>query len=298
MDEMDILIIKEMAVDPRIGYRDLADRLGLSLNATHKRIQQMITKGIIAGFRTHLSPFLTGGSMVEFYGRSSSTDLSTTMELLGQHDCTARIISTGGQFLYIDSLVRNFEEMQTYQSFVREVGKIDDLQNLAMFTAGDPPAKDPLSKLDWKIVRALQTDCRRPFQDVAIEVGSTSKTVKRRVESMLANRLITFNIDLVLCSMGDPVSFVHAKLRPGRDGIAIGTAILNKKDPHVLGAAMSSVNPGLFIFSMWGRDLKELREAEKQLNANDDFESVYSNLYYEMRTYSTWSDELVKKRSA
>ena len=50
MDEMDILI-KELAVDPRLPYRDLADRLSLSVNGVHKRIQQLISKGVIVGFR-------------------------------------------------------------------------------------------------------------------------------------------------------------------------------------------------------------------------------------------------------
>ena len=298
MDEMDILIIKELAVDPRLPYRDLADRLSLSVNATHKRIQQSIAKGIIVGFRARLSPFLTGGSMMELYGRSLSADLSSTMDQIGAHDCTARIIATGGQFLYVDSLVRTNEEMQDFQSFVRDVGKIGDLKSLGMFSFGEPPAKDPLSKLDYRIIRALSSDCRRPLQDVAVEVGSTAKTVKRRLDSMVSDRLVCFNMDLVLCSSGDSISIVHAKLRPDRQMKDIIPAMVNRKDPHVLGISASNLEPGLMLFSMWASDLRELREAERRLNDNDDFESFYSNLYYDMRLYPTWSDKLIDERSA
>ncbi len=48
MDETDILITKELAIDPRLPYRDLADRLSLSVNGVHKRIQQLISTGVIA----------------------------------------------------------------------------------------------------------------------------------------------------------------------------------------------------------------------------------------------------------
>ena len=146
MDETDILIIKELAVDPRMPYRDLAERLSLSVNGAHKRIQQLIAKGIIQGFRTRLTPFLTGGSVIALYGRSLSTDLSETMERIGANDCTSRIIATGGQFLYVDGLVRTNEEIHTYQSFVRDVGKIDDLKSLAAVHCRRAPVQGPVEQ--------------------------------------------------------------------------------------------------------------------------------------------------------
>jgi hypothetical protein len=48
---------------------------------------------------------------------------------------------------------------------------------------------------------------------------------------------------------------------------------------------------------MWARDLKELREAEKSLNSKDDFESLYSNLYYDLRIYPTWPRKLINERA-
>jgi DNA-binding Lrp family transcriptional regulator len=297
MDETDILIIKELAVDARLPYRDLADRLSLSVNGLHKRIHQLIAKGIIVGFRANLTPLVTGGSVMSLYGRSTSTNLSATVEHLGGHDCTTRVIATGGQFLYVDAQVRNNQEMYEYQSFVRGVGEIGDLKSLAMFTAGDPPAKDPLAKLDYRIVRALSADCRRPLQDVATEVGSTAKTVKRRLEHMESDHSVSLNIELVLCSSGDLISIVHAKLRPSRRMEDIIPTLINRKDPHLLGISGSNVEPGLMIFSVWARDLKELREAEKSLNTSDDFESLFSNLYYDMRLYPTWSRNLVEERA-
>lgn len=297
MDETDILLIKELAADARLPYRELADRLSLSVNGLHKRIHQLISKGIIVGFRANLTPVLTGGSIIGLFGRSTSTDLSSTIEHLGSHDCTARVIATGGQFLYMDAQVRNDQELYDYQSFVRDVGKIDDLKSLAVFTVGPPPAKDPLTKLDYRIIRALMDDCRRPLQDVAVEVGSTAKTVKRRLEQMEADHWVYFSLDLVLCSSGDLISIVHAKLRPGHRLEDIAATMINRKDPHLLGISGSNVESGLMIFSIWARDLKELREAEKSLNSNDDFESLFSNLYYDMRLYPTWSRKLIVERA-
>jgi Lrp/AsnC family leucine-responsive transcriptional regulator len=297
MDETDILITKELAADPRLPYRDLADRLSLSVNGVHKRIQQLITIGVIAGFRVRLAPQVAGGVILALYGRSLSTDISATMDQLGGHACTSRIVAAGGQFLYLDAQVRSNEEMQDYQAFVRDVGKIEDLKVIAVFMLGPPPAKDPLSKLDYRIVNALSRDCRRPLQEVAEEIGSTAKTVKRRLENMEAKKLVYFCLDWVPCSSGDPISIVHAKVRSGGSLQEIGLAAMNRKDPHILGISAPNTEPGLMVFSMWARDLRELKEAETSLNANGDFESLYSNLFYDMRLFPTWMDKLIADRS-
>ncbi|MDW5562078.1 MAG: AsnC family transcriptional regulator [Methanomassiliicoccus sp.] len=297
MDETDILITKELAADPRLPYRDLADRLSLSVNGAHKRIQQLISKGVIVGFRTRLGPQVTGGGFVSLYGRSLTTSMAATMEHIGNHICTSRLTAAGGQFLYVDAQVRSNEEMQSYQAFVREAGRIEDLKVVFMAMVGPPPVKDPLSKLDHKIVHALWQDCRRPLDEVAEEVGSTPKTVRRRLENLEEQQSVFYVLDWVPTSSGDPISIVHAKLRPDRSPQKVGVAMMNRKDPHILGISASNVEPGLMVFSMWARDLRELQEAESSINSNSDFESLYSNLFYDMRIYPTWVDKLVADRA-
>jgi DNA-binding Lrp family transcriptional regulator len=271
--------------------------MSLSVNGAHKRIQQLISMGVIAGFRTHLAPQVTGGGILAINGRSLSTDISATMEQIGSHDCTSRITAAGGQFLYVDAQMRSNEELQEYLAFVREVGKIDDLRTMAMVMLGPPPAKDPLTKMDYRIVKALSRDCRRPLHEVAEEIGSTAKTVKRRLENLEAHKLVYYTLDWVPCSSGGPISIVHAKVRSGRALQEVAIAAFNRKDPHILGISAPNTEPGLLVFSMWARNLRELREAETSLNTNGDFESLYSNLFYDMRLYPTWMDKLIADRS-
>ena len=131
---------------------------------------------------------------------------------------------------------------------------------------------------------------------MAEEIGSTAKTVKRRLENLEANRYLVFSLDWVPCSSGDPISIVHAKVRPAAVRGA-HPALINRKDPHILGISAPNTEPGLMVFSLWARNLRELREVETSLNANDDFESLYSNLFYDMRLYPTWTDKLIADRS-
>ena len=297
MDEKDILITKELATTPRIPYRELAERLSLSVNSVHKRVQKLVSMGVIVGFRTYLSPLVTGGGFLGLSGRSLSADLNSTVEQIGDHPCTLTVYQAGGQFLYLESVVRSYEEMQEYQSFVRETGKMNDLKAPWMLMHGQPPAKDPLLKLDYRIILSLSDNSRRSMQDVADAVGSTPKTVKRRLRSMEAKRLLYYRLEWNPSASGDVVSIVHAKVAMDRSMANVSMGLSDQKDPHIIGISLSNTEPGLMIFTMWGRDMNELRKAEASINSNNDFESMFSNLFYDMRLYTTWADKLVLERS-
>lgn len=259
MDEKDILITKELATSPCIPYRELSERLSLSVNSVHKRVQKMVSIGVIIGFRTYLSPLVTGGGFLGLSGRSLSTDLNSTIEKIGDHPCTLRVYQAGGQFLYLESVVRSYEDMQEYQSFVRETCKINDLRAPWMLMHGQPPVKDPLLKLDYRIIHSLSDNSRRSMQDVADAVGSTPKTVRRRLRSMEAKRLLCYRLEWNPSASGDIVSIVHAKVGVDRSMANVAMKLSDRKDPHILGISVSNTEPGLMIFTMWGRNMNELR---------------------------------------
>jgi DNA-binding Lrp family transcriptional regulator len=50
MDEVDIRLCGLLMVNSRTPYRELAEALGLSLQAVHRRIQVMQEVGVIVGF--------------------------------------------------------------------------------------------------------------------------------------------------------------------------------------------------------------------------------------------------------
>ncbi len=284
-------MIIELAKDPRLPYRVLAERFEMSVNAAHKRIQLLIGKGVIGQFRTRLSFLASGGGVLEAYGRSGSMDLRETMDAIGHHPCVIRVIAASGQFLYVNALVRSMEEVTSLSTYIKEVGQIKDMDMLLLSDIAPRPERDLLNRLDRRIVRALSKDCRRPLSEVAKEVGTTSKTVKRRLEAMKASGYVTFHMDMVPTSAGDFISFIHAQLQDPSKAHEVALDLLNREDPHILGAAISSLVPGLLLISVWARDLVELQEAETSINSGDQFASLYSNLFYDMRLYDTWMDK-------
>ena len=51
IDEIDRKIIRSLAANGRISFRDLGDRIHLSPNATAERVRRLQSSGVIRGFR-------------------------------------------------------------------------------------------------------------------------------------------------------------------------------------------------------------------------------------------------------
>ncbi|MHA1265775.1 MAG: AsnC family transcriptional regulator [Candidatus Helarchaeota archaeon] len=53
MDEIDFKINLLLMINAWLSYREIANYLGLTINAVYKRVQSMIESGIIQKFRTN-----------------------------------------------------------------------------------------------------------------------------------------------------------------------------------------------------------------------------------------------------
>lgn len=66
LDRVDILILKELAVDGRLSWRDLSERIGLSLTPTLRRVHHLEEQGFIRGYIAQLDEKRLAGSMNVF----------------------------------------------------------------------------------------------------------------------------------------------------------------------------------------------------------------------------------------
>ena len=59
-DPVNLAVLKELSADPRITISELARRVGMSAPAVRERVQRLEESGVIAGYRTDLSPKALG----------------------------------------------------------------------------------------------------------------------------------------------------------------------------------------------------------------------------------------------
>ena len=311
MDDTDRKLLILIGENPRIHFRELAKKLGISRQAVHHRVQVLTKVGVIKGAHAGVSiPYLDAVT-VAVWGRSKIVTFDETLDRLGESEFTRRVVVAGGNYLYVIGFLRKISELDGYAEFVRRVAEmpepmvgiycLDD--GLMPYTVdGTSKRKESyreLSPLDLKIITSLKDDARRPIAEIAKSVGVSTKTARRHLENMLADGSMEFNMPVDLGSGGDLFLIMHMELRDGADRRVVGRSLLAKhyfRDQYI---RTYSNYPGLLMWVFWSNDINLVRKALKETEHRDDVKSVMLNFAYQERIYyNTWRDRLPEVQSA
>ncbi|MEV4135711.1 Lrp/AsnC family transcriptional regulator [Dactylosporangium sp. NPDC049742] len=66
MEETDRAIVAALAVDGRLSYTDLAEKVGLSVSAVHQRVRRLEQRGVIKGYTARLDHDAIGLPLTAF----------------------------------------------------------------------------------------------------------------------------------------------------------------------------------------------------------------------------------------
>ncbi len=311
MDDIDRKLLILIAAEPRIHFRKLAERLGISRQAAHHRMQILTEKGVIKGAIAGISVHYLGAVTVAVFGRSKATSIEKTFERLGESEFTRRALLAGGNFLYVVGFLRNTDELDGFIEFVRRTAEmpeptvgvycLDDglMPYYAVDGLGERKGEfKKLSPLDMRIIAALKDDARRPVADVARSIGASAKTVRRHLDRMLSNGSLDMSVPADLSKAGDLLSIMHVNLRDGAEKGKVGKRLLSRnyfQDQYVV--AYGNL-PSLIIWVFWSSDIAETRRALKETEEDEDVLSVMLNIALVERIYTTtWRDKLVQAQA-
>ena len=160
MDELDISIIRRLLVDSRTSYAMLAEGLGISIQATQKRVEAMIHLGIIKRFTTRLSFRATGGRVTGLaFGSMTEPNLKNLVACLKAIDQVRALMISSGNVLHIELDLKNISEMESLQSTLRNEARMNDV-SLAMIPCDNtipwPPDPINMNPLELRIIYALR----------------------------------------------------------------------------------------------------------------------------------------------
>jgi DNA-binding Lrp family transcriptional regulator len=205
LDKNDLIMCQLLLNDSRISYRELAEKLGLSVTAVHNRIQALIDMGVIRKFTAGLSVPAQGAIHIFIYGASKTTAIPSLKCKLEKHGSIYWLAVAGGSILYIGAFLRHISELDGLVRFVRENAEISE--PTVAITASPIPLglrnlklQTKLCDLDYRIIRSMKDNSRKPIADISAELGVAAKTVRRRLNYMRRNFLFNFP------SSGSPTS--------------------------------------------------------------------------------------------
>ena len=297
MDRTDISLCLMLMANSRTPYHELAAKLGLSINAVHKRIGAMTKLGLIRTFTAHPSLASLGATSVWVYGRSEADHLGDAHLRLKTDDRTYWVANSGGGYIYVGGYLKSISELDDYVAFVKREGGISDptVGIIPSLTTRAP--KDSLRPLDYQILACLRKDSRKPASDIATEVNASAKTVHRRLEWMLEKGLVDFTIDWYPDASNDIVSLIHVDTSKGFDRQKVLEAVRQQFPERVLVEILFSNFPNLIVLFMWTNSMKQMEDLREGVSKAEGVKSVTLNVLQIGYIFETWRDALALRNA-
>jgi DNA-binding Lrp family transcriptional regulator len=302
LDKKDVILSQLLMANSRLPYRDLADKLGLSVNAVHRRIQALIETGIIRAFTAKISLSALNAFGVLIFGRSETQSIDEACEKLGNHDLTYWVGVGGGNHLYIGAYLQSISELESYVDYVKEEAQMldptvginpppeTDLPSLAT------PRDTFLSALDYQIIYALHKNSRRPISEFSEELKVSAKTARRRLSRMIREELIELSIEWYPDASNDISALFQLRLKASADRSKVSSLLINEYAPNVIFFWLFSNLPNDMICVVWTRTMKELNDIRESFENEEFFESIVPHILYTGRIFDTWRDKLLLEK--
>jgi len=299
MDRTDISLCTFLMINSRTPYHELASKLGLSINAVHKRIIAMTESGIIRAFTAHPSLVSLGAVTVWIYGRSEAANPDEIHLKMMTDSRTYWVANSGGGYVYVGGYLRNLSELDQYVTFVKDQGEMSDPTVGIMPQMSNHYPGERLSPLDYQILGSLRKDSRKPASEVAKEVNASAKTVHRRLERMTDKGLVDFGIDWYPDVSNDIISLCHADVAQRANRQHVLETLRQKFSQNILVEALFSNLPNLLVFFLWTNSMKQMEDLRGKIGEAEGVRSVTLNVLQIGYMFDTWRDELpLRQRSA
>ena len=198
MDNIDLQIVRLLARDSRTPYNNIASVVGITPNAAKKRVNKMISNGVIHRFVLVVNPAIFGYEKLCFLivrnidKTIKEQDLFKRISLLGDIFISVRPLE-GAALLFL-LFVRSGAEDRL--GILTELLKPAEVQSF--FARYDPGRFNPVTvkihSSDLEIMRSLISDPRLRIEDIVKETSLSTRTVARRLEKMRENHILQFTL--------------------------------------------------------------------------------------------------------
>jgi len=294
MDETDLIILKKLMENSRVTYRELAEIIDMSVSSTHKRINKLIDEGIIEAFTSRPSTIALKYLSILIFGTSNAKSLDAVSKELGQHENISSVAIATGKILYISGFLRDITGLRDFSAYVSKTANISEptvgILNIPYITT-----PEPLTTLDYKILKSLNRDSRKPLTDIADEVGLSAKTVRKRLNRMIENHLVEFTIEMTLKSEHNLITGFHISLN---EGTSIDSSIQNiyeKFNQNVIGCLSYSNIPNFFAMYIWTKAIQDSQKISEELQA-EGFKDIIPIIFLHSKFYDCWVDQLLRTK--
>ncbi len=197
LDNVDLKILCELQKNSRTSYRTIGDTLKISANTVNVRIDRMLQEGVIEKFVLEVNPTQFNYKMIYLlipgYEMSLNDNaLNDIINLVGYVLFQAICIGHLNVFCIIVKDDDNFERKIHHLKSLIKSARVLGIVERPKGTRNTRLLK--MIETDYKLIQTLLLDPRAKVDEVASRICPASKTVSRRLDKLIENRVIQFNI--------------------------------------------------------------------------------------------------------
>lgn len=289
MDDLDFRIIKKLLINARYSYRELADLLGVSVSAIHKRVQNLIDTKIIQAFRARPSPQSLKYLVVTIEGISEVNGVENVVSALKKEPNAEKMVVTDANFVDIWTILRDITELEVTTQSITQACKIME-PFVGILNLDYKTQPETLSKLDYKIIHSLNRDARKPFTDIALETGISASTVRKRLDRMIAQNLISFSLEWTPFYENDLTAgfFIHLKSSASKNSFQ---AKLTAEFPdNLFHSTGYSNHPDILCSRFWAKSIQDLWKIRDKIRAHNEIKDVSIRIGFQVYYFDCWLD--------
>ena len=203
---LDLMLMREMALDATQTTTDLAKKLGRSRSTVQWRLQELLDKKIIKIVPVH-NPVAAGYKMGVLIGLKVLPNRVSAIaaEMASVAEVHNVIICTGRYDIVLGAIFADTDKLSDFlinrAGAIAGVNSVETMVTLKMvkasftfMTTDELPSIDisipGMDALDLMIIRELQSDPQQPQADIAKKLGAGTTTVRRRLNRLLNEHII------------------------------------------------------------------------------------------------------------
>jgi DNA-binding Lrp family transcriptional regulator len=306
MDKLDRQMLVFLERNPRITYKGLAEHLHLSIPAIQRRLTIMESSRRILGYRALVNLEAMSGVRAIVYGQmAGKMDRDMLSKIEGQgsiHTTSCGSLNS----VYLLAHLHRILELDDVIRIAQDVCKIPNPQ-VILFGCGSivsscPPTIDDsrkgdvstLSDVDYKIIRALHYNARKPIAAIAKEVELSPKTVRKRLSRMVSENLIEFRTLSSIEGSGTLDFFVVVKLKSAESRPSVLKKLREDPQFYVDSSIVVSNARDLLFFEMQTETVNEMSRIVEDIRALKEVESVSPDLIQKVYYFEIWRDRMLE----
>jgi DNA-binding Lrp family transcriptional regulator len=269
VDQTDLLIMKELQKNCRQSFRKLGRKVGVSSSTVKNRVERMERQQIIDRFVTFVEPEIFGYKTVyllvagiDIQGNSQEREkLYNTLTLAGkiaeQRVCLGRINA-------FELLVKKDDIEKNLNLLEKHLGQSLTILGIRGQIRHFSNSKKELTETDYRLIRILVKNPRAEVEDIAQAIDVTTKTVKRRLDRLIDQKLVSFS------SIFRPEALraylIFTVLLSIRDGISSSKVMAKIRSHH--GRYLFSepiIKPKTILLTLFSENVFELDSVYRQI---------------------------------